>query len=135
MIGNELLTSRRRATALARADELKAFVEARAACRGLDVNVFFPDPEDAAGIAAAKGVCGRCLARAECLEWAQTTREPYGVWGGLTEVERARLRRRTARDRRVGGRATGPALCPVPTPADREISPRQRRRLAERRAS
>jgi WhiB family redox-sensing transcriptional regulator len=29
-----------------------------------------------------------CAVRRECLEYALTTKEPYGIWGGLTEVER-----------------------------------------------
>jgi WhiB family redox-sensing transcriptional regulator len=45
---------------------------------------------------AAKRVCLTCEVQDECLEYALATREPYGIWGGLTEVERrARLHRRT----------------------------------------
>ena len=41
----------------------------------------------------AKLVCSTCGVRDECLEYALTMREPYGIWGGLTEIERkARLR-------------------------------------------
>lgn len=98
----EMRSHPQHAAALARADELKAFVEVRAASRGLDVNTFFPDPHDAQGIAAAKALCGRYLARTECLRWAIKTREEYGAFGGLTQVERGRLRRRTARDRPLG---------------------------------
>jgi WhiB family redox-sensing transcriptional regulator len=44
----------------------------------------------------AKRVCLSCEVRQQCLEYALTTREPYGIWGGLTELERrARLHRRT----------------------------------------
>jgi WhiB family redox-sensing transcriptional regulator len=44
----------------------------------------------------AKRVCFGCGVREECLEYALRTREPYGIWGGLTEIERrARLHRRT----------------------------------------
>lgn len=46
----------------------------------------------------AKLVCSHCPVRDECLEYALTMREPYGIWGGLTEVERkAHLRARNAR--------------------------------------
>lgn len=42
----------------------------------------------------AKQICSGCEVRRECLEYALTMREPYGIWGGLTELERrARLRR------------------------------------------
>jgi WhiB family transcriptional regulator, redox-sensing transcriptional regulator len=44
---------------------------------------------------AAKRICRGCVVRAECLEYALVAKEPYGIWGGLTEVERrARLRKR-----------------------------------------
>jgi WhiB family redox-sensing transcriptional regulator len=36
----------------------------------------------------AKTVCATCRVRQECLDYALTMREPYGIWGGLTEVER-----------------------------------------------
>ncbi len=36
----------------------------------------------------AKSICARCEVRAECLAYALATREPYGIWGGLTELER-----------------------------------------------
>ncbi|HVM34211.1 MAG TPA: WhiB family transcriptional regulator [Actinomycetota bacterium] len=41
----------------------------------------------------ARIVCTSCSVRLECLEYALEAREPYGIWGGLTELERkARLR-------------------------------------------
>jgi WhiB family redox-sensing transcriptional regulator len=44
----------------------------------------------------AKRICSACEVRQECLEYALRTREPYGIWGGLTELERrARLHRRS----------------------------------------
>lgn len=36
----------------------------------------------------AKEVCATCVVRVECLEYALVTKEPYGIWGGLTELER-----------------------------------------------
>lgn len=42
----------------------------------------------------ARVVCTSCAVRTECLEYALTAREAYGMWGGLTELERkARLRK------------------------------------------
>jgi WhiB family transcriptional regulator, redox-sensing transcriptional regulator len=42
----------------------------------------------------AKEICSGCNVRVECLDYALTMREPYGIWGGLTELERrSRLRR------------------------------------------
>jgi WhiB family transcriptional regulator, redox-sensing transcriptional regulator len=138
-IAMEMQTQRRRGEALASADALKVYVETRAACRGKGVAMFFPDKGDAAGEQAAKAVCDRCIVRAECLRWAMETREPYGVLGGLTEAERRQLRRRrTARDRRVRGRAETPAPRPDTTSAaapPAPASPRERRRAVEGRAS
>ena len=63
--------------------------------------LFFPAGDVAAEPVAqadhAKGVCRGCLARSECLEYAMATKEPFGVWGGLTEGERAVLRRQRRR--------------------------------------
>ncbi len=77
----------------------------RAACRGEDAVLFFPpnnEPreEKAAREARAKAICRRCPVQVECLEYALRTREPYGVWGGLNEVERRALIRE--RDRELG---------------------------------
>ncbi len=63
-----------------------------AACRGLDTDVFFPLTDEEAE--EAKAICASCSVREECLEFALLTRQDDGVWGGLTEAERRRLRRR-----------------------------------------
>lgn len=39
-----------------------------------------------------KAICRACPVRAECLDWALATREPFGIWGGLNEEERRRIR-------------------------------------------
>ena len=45
----------------------------------------------------AKEICTHCIVRAECLDYALSTRETYGIWGGLTEIERkARLQGRAS---------------------------------------
>lgn len=45
----------------------------------------------------AKEICASCPVRKECLDYALATKEPYGIWGGLTEVERkSRLRGRAS---------------------------------------
>lgn len=66
----------------------------KAACRNLDVEVFFPDSEADAG--PALSVCATCPVRNECLDWAIATRQHDGIWGGTTESERKRIRRRRA---------------------------------------
>ncbi|WMX45466.1 WhiB family transcriptional regulator [Streptomyces roseicoloratus] len=82
-----------------------------AACRGVDSSLFFhPEGERGAARSArensAKEVCMRCPVRAECAAHALAVREPYGVWGGLTEDEREELMGR-ARNRLVST-AAGP---------------------------
>ena len=67
--------------------------QAEAACKGVDVSVFYhPEGERGAAKAnrdnAAKEVCLRCIVRTACLEYALEAREAYGVWGGTTEEER-----------------------------------------------
>jgi WhiB family transcriptional regulator, redox-sensing transcriptional regulator len=66
-----------------------------AACRGLPSDMFFhPDnergPARAARDEAAKVVCAGCQVRVQCRAHALEVREPYGVWGGLSEDERDR---------------------------------------------
>jgi hypothetical protein len=63
----------------------------RAACHGLDVNIFFPPPDDDLAVARALRVCGRCPLLAECRRYAIGNREAYGIWGGTTPEERRRL--------------------------------------------
>jgi WhiB family redox-sensing transcriptional regulator len=63
-----------------------------AACRDADTTVFFPVSDAASE--TAKSICAQCPVREECLEFAVATRQPDGVWGGLTPIERHRLIRR-----------------------------------------
>lgn len=67
-----------------------------AACRGTDTATFY-HPENERGPSRkrremrAKALCARCPVINDCLRWALTAREPYGVWGGLSVEERAVL--------------------------------------------
>jgi WhiB family redox-sensing transcriptional regulator len=61
----------------------------RAACRGLDPDIFYPVSDDDAE--PAKEICAACPVREACLEYALVNRERDGVWGGATERERRRL--------------------------------------------
>jgi WhiB family transcriptional regulator, redox-sensing transcriptional regulator len=66
---------------------------AEASCRDLDSSIFFsPDGERGhkrrRREAAAKAVCARCPVQDACADYALANREPYGVWGGLSEAER-----------------------------------------------
>lgn len=60
-------------------------------CLGVDPDLFFP--ERGASTREAKEVCRGCVVREECLEYAITHAEKFGIWGGLSERERRRIRR------------------------------------------
>ena len=68
-------------------------------CAQTDPEAFYPEPREPAAPAIA--VCHRCPVRVECLEYALTHDERFGVWGGRSARERARLRR----DRALPSRA------------------------------
>jgi len=65
-----------------------------ARCRGVDPEVFYPVSDDDDAAEEAKSICALCPVREPCLEFALSTREKDGVWGGLTERERRRVLRR-----------------------------------------
>lgn len=67
-------------------------------CLGVDPDLFFP--ERGASTREAKEVCKGCVVRGECLEYALANGEKFGIWGGLSERERRRLRRQRAQDTR-----------------------------------
>ncbi|MSW60826.1 MAG: hypothetical protein F2823_02755, partial [Actinobacteria bacterium] len=71
----------------------------RANCLGVDPDLFFP--ERGASTREAKGVCKGCEVRLECLEYALAHGEKFGIWGGLSERERRRVRRERAMARRL----------------------------------
>jgi WhiB family redox-sensing transcriptional regulator len=74
------------------AEEATGLWRFSAACAGEDPDLFFPSGRSAGArrqTAHAKAICAGCPVQAECLEWAQATEQPYGVWGGLDEQERA----------------------------------------------
>lgn len=82
-----------------------------AACRDSDPDLFFPAGETGLALdqaKAAKAVCQQCPVRAECLEFALVSNQEAGVWGGVTEVERRKLRR-ARRPHRAGPRQLGPS--------------------------
>lgn len=67
----------------------------QAACAGCHPDMWFP--RRGQNIDPARAVCNTCPVRAECLEYALVWNIPFGVWGGLSEIERRRLHRRQAR--------------------------------------
>lgn len=75
-----------------------------AACKDLDTNLFFPVGVTGPAIphlSAAKAVCATCPVKHECLEFAVTTNQEFGVWGGASEDERRVIRRQWRRARRL----------------------------------
>ncbi len=63
----------------------------RALCAQTDPDAFFP--EKGASNREAKKVCRGCEVRMECLEYALEHDERFGIWGGLSERERRRMKR------------------------------------------
>jgi WhiB family redox-sensing transcriptional regulator len=53
--------------------------------------LFFP--ERGASTRKAKAICNACEVKAECLDYAIVNGEKFGIWGGMSERERRRVRR------------------------------------------
>ena len=70
----------------------------RANCLGVDPDLFFP--ERGASTREAKEVCKGCEVREQCIDYALANGEKFGIWGGLSERERRRLRRQRAQANR-----------------------------------
>lgn len=85
------IPTRRRTTDAAPAPDWEA-----AACRQVDPDLFFPvghSPGWLKQIKQAKKVCARCPVKQACLEWALSTDQRFGIWGGLDEGERRTMAR------------------------------------------
>ena len=93
-------------------DDVTWFWQERGACRGVDPTWFF-HPQNERGLSRlrrdrrAKTVCASCPVRLECADYAIRAREPYGVWGGLTEEEREQIYRRVGSRHYPRGRGEG----------------------------
>ena len=68
-------------------------------CLGVDPDLFFP--ERGASTREAKDVCRGCVVRVDCLEYALANGEKFGIWGGMSERERRRIRRQRALERQA----------------------------------
>ena len=66
-----------------------------AACRGMDYKIFFPDRGGSTRI--PKTICRECPVRLDCLEWAIQTGQKHGIWGGMSERERRKMKVERAR--------------------------------------
>jgi len=65
--------------------------------------LFFP--ERGASTREAKEVCRSCVVQNDCLEYALQNGEKFGIWGGMSERERRRIRRQRALERQAAERA------------------------------
>ena len=64
----------------------------RALCAQTDPEAFFP--EKGGSTREAKRVCLTCDVRGDCLEYALSNDERFGIWGGMSERERRKLKKR-----------------------------------------
>ena len=64
----------------------------RALCAQTDPEAFFP--EKGGSTREAKRVCMVCEVRVQCLDYALANDERFGIWGGLSERERRRVKKR-----------------------------------------
>jgi len=64
----------------------------RAACKGLDTDLFFPDT--GVNHARLKKLCAACPVRQQCLQYAVENGMDDGLWGGLSPRQRRPLRKK-----------------------------------------
>jgi len=77
-------------------DSFLAFVEKgewmqQANCRGVDPELFFPERGESTK--EAKDICHACSVKRMCLEYGVQRVEKFGIWGGMSERERRRVRK------------------------------------------
>lgn len=65
--------------------------QSEALCAQTDPEAFFP--EKGGSTREAKKICASCEVKAQCLEYALKNDERFGIWGGLSERERRKLKR------------------------------------------
>jgi WhiB family redox-sensing transcriptional regulator len=68
--------------------------QGKARCLEVEPEIFFP--ERGGSSKAARAVCNDCEVRSQCLNYALQNREQFGIWGGTSERERRRLRKRAS---------------------------------------
>jgi WhiB family redox-sensing transcriptional regulator len=63
----------------------------QANCLGVEPDLFFPERGES--VKEAKTVCSDCGVRRRCLEYALVNGEKFGIWGGMSERERRKIRK------------------------------------------
>lgn len=107
--------------------DVQWFWQEHGSCREADPTLFF-HPQNERGSSrnrrdrTAKRICAGCPVRMECADYAVRAREPYGVWGGLSEEEREQIYARL--DSRHYPRAKGDGLRVAGDDIAAAISPR-----------
>ncbi|GAA4918278.1 transcription factor WhiB [Stackebrandtia albiflava] len=85
----------------------------RALCAQTDPEAFFP--EKGGSTREAKRICTRCEVKAQCLEFALAHDERFGIWGGLSERERRKVKREAREAARLAAEAV---VIPMPARID-----------------
>ena len=73
-------------------DDPELMWQERSLCAQTDPESFFP--EKGGSTRDAKKVCQTCPVKTECLEYALAHDERFGIWGGMSERERRKLKKR-----------------------------------------
>lgn len=81
-------------------------------CLGANPDLFFP--ERGASTREAKEVCRNCVVQNDCLEYALANSEKFGIWGGMSERERRRIRRQRNKARQDALATVATRMSPDP---------------------
>lgn len=87
--------------------------QARALCAQTDPEAFFP--EKGGSTRDAKRICARCEVKENCLQYALDHDERFGIWGGLSERERRKIKRQAREAARRRSERIPVVVC-LPTP-------------------
>jgi hypothetical protein len=88
--------------------------QARALCAQTDPEAFFP--EKGGSTRDAKRICARCEVKENCLQYALEHDERFGIWGGLSERERRKIKRQAREAARRRAERPMPVVVCMPSP-------------------
>ncbi|GAB3649151.1 hypothetical protein GCM10028833_16320 [Glycomyces tarimensis] len=88
--------------------------QARALCAQTDPEAFFP--EKGGSTRDAKRICARCEVKENCLQYALEHDERFGIWGGLSERERRKIKRQAREAARRRAERIMPVVVCMPRP-------------------